>query len=164
MTMAIAFANLDMRAVNVISVKRDSQAANVMNVNRISLVTSVMNANQLISIIHCVKVSLSKFLFSYKNQSLFSISECICNLNGSTPLDCHEDNGKCSCKDGYTGDPDSREGCYEHIGLPDRVTIRPRDGCVQKNETYLVGTEWNDGCEFTCICSEKLEILCQVYI
>ena len=68
----------------------------------------------------------------------------------------------CVCKDGYTGDPDSREGCYEHIGLPDRVTIRPRDGCVQKNETYLVGTKWNDGCEFTCICSEKLEILCQV--
>ena len=71
MTMVIAFANLDMRAVNVISVKRDSQAANVMNVNRISLVTSVMNANQLISIIHCVRVSLSKFLFHTKINLYF---------------------------------------------------------------------------------------------
>ena len=71
MTMAIAFANSDMRAVNVISVKRDSQAANVMNANRISLVTSVMNANQLISIIHCVRVSLSKFLFHTKINLYF---------------------------------------------------------------------------------------------
>ena len=69
MTMAIAFANSDMWAANVISVKRDSQAANVMNANRISLVTSVMNANQLISIIHCVKVSLSKFLFDRERIS-----------------------------------------------------------------------------------------------
>ena len=75
MTMAIAFANSDMRAENVISVKRDSQAANVMNANRISLVTSVMNANQLISIIHCVKVSLSKFLFLYIKINLYFPSQ-----------------------------------------------------------------------------------------
>ena len=48
------------------------------------------------------------------------------------------------------------------MGLPDRVTIRPRDGCVVKNETYEVGNQWNEGCEYTCTCSEKLEILCQV--
>ena len=124
MTMAIAFANSDMRAVNVISVKRDSQAANVMNANRISLVTSVMNANQLISIIHCVKVSLSKFLFSYKNQSLFSISECICNINGSTSLECHEDNGKCSCKDGYTGI--KCDGCMPNVIGDKCETCQPR--------------------------------------
>ena len=63
MTMAIAFANSDMRAENVISVKRDSQAANVMNANRISLVTSVMNANQITSIIHSVKVCINTLYF-----------------------------------------------------------------------------------------------------
>ena len=57
MTMAIAFANSDMRAVNVISVKRDFREANVMNVSQISLVTIAMNANQAISITHCVKVT-----------------------------------------------------------------------------------------------------------
>ena len=63
---------------------------------------------------------------------------------------------------GYTGDPDSDEGCYDHTVGPDRVTISPRDGCLVKNETYSVGQKWNDGCDYTCTCSLKLEILCQV--
>ena len=43
-----------------------------------------------------------------------------------------------------------------------RVTISPRDGCQVKNETYSVGQKWNDGCDYTCTCSLKLEILCEV--
>ena len=42
------------------------------------------------------------------------------------------------------------------------MTIRPRDGCLVKNVTFEVGNTWNEGCEYTCTCSEKLEILCQV--
>lgn len=69
----------------------------------------------------------------------------------------------CVCKLGYSGDPDSKKGCDEHVGrLPDRVTVSPKDGCLVKNETYSVGQQWTDGCEYTCTCSEKLEILCQV--
>ena len=68
----------------------------------------------------------------------------------------------CVCTPGYTGDPDSAEGCYDHNTSPDRVTISPRDGCLVKNETYSVGQKWNDGCDYTCTCSLKLEILCQV--
>ena len=33
----------------------------------------------------------------------FSISECVCNSNGSTSLDCDEDYGNCSCKEGFGG-------------------------------------------------------------
>ncbi len=69
----------------------------------------------------------------------------------------------CVCKEGYTGDPDSKEGCYEHSPQPDRVTISPRDGCLVNNQTYSVGQKWNDGCDYTCTCSLKLEILCQVF-
>ena len=32
-----------------------------------------------------------------------SISECVCNSNGSTSLDCDEDYGNCSCKEGFAG-------------------------------------------------------------
>ena len=61
MTLVIVFANTDLMAVNVISVKKDSQATNVMNANQISLVMTVINASPIISIIHCVKVCLNKF-------------------------------------------------------------------------------------------------------
>ena len=89
MRMVIAFA------------RRDSQAANVMNANPTSLVTTVINANQLISIIHCVKVCLSNCFL--KSRSCFSISECVCNPNGSTTLECGKDNGVCSCKERFVG-------------------------------------------------------------
>ena len=45
MTLVIAFAKMDLMAVNVISVKKDSQATNAMNANLISLVTTVINAS-----------------------------------------------------------------------------------------------------------------------
>ena len=61
------------------------------------------------------------------------------------------------CKEGFTGDPDSTEGCYEN-GLESISS----PGCLVNNETYSVGQKWNDGCAYTCTCSEKLEILCQV--
>ena len=63
MKMVIVFANTDLVAVNVISVKKDSQATHVMNANRISLVMTVINASPIISIIHCVKVCLNKSYF-----------------------------------------------------------------------------------------------------
>ena len=63
----------------------------------------------------------------------------------------------CVCKEGFTGDPDSTEGCYEN-GLKPISSL----GCLVNNETYSVGQKWNDGCDYTCTCSEKLEILCQV--
>ena len=103
MTMATAFANMDLMAVNVISVKKDSQATNVMNVNLISLVMTVINASQIILIIHCVKVNLNKSYFHKKINIIFAISECVCNSDGSTSLDCDEDYGSCSCKEGFAG-------------------------------------------------------------
>ena len=63
MKMVIVFANTDLVAVNVISVKKDSQATNVMNAKQISLVTTVINASSIISIIHCVKVCLNESYF-----------------------------------------------------------------------------------------------------
>ena len=104
MTMEIAFANMDLMVVNVISVKRDSQAANVTNANRKSLVTIVINANQAISITHCVKVSKSNCFFFLKiNLTHFSISDCICDPDGSTSSECGKDNGVCTCKEGFAG-------------------------------------------------------------
>ena len=104
MTMEIAFANMDLMVVNVISVKRDSQAANVTNANRKSLVTIVINANQAISITHCVKVCKSSNCFFAKvNLTHFSISECICDPDGSTSSECGKDNGVCTCKEGFDG-------------------------------------------------------------
>ena len=38
----------------------------------------------------------------YISQSYFSFSECKCNPEGSTALDC-DNNGHCSCKEGFTG-------------------------------------------------------------
>ena len=103
MTLVIAFAKTDLMAVNVIGVKQDSQATNVMNVNLISLVMTVINASQIISIIHCVKVCLNKSYFQKKILYNFSIAECECNSDGSTSLDCDEDYGTCSCKEGFDG-------------------------------------------------------------
>ena len=68
----------------------------------------------------------------------------------------------CVCKEGYSGDPDSQRGCNEHLNSPDRATVKPKSGCIVKNETYGVGEDWFDGCEYKCSCSPKLEILCQV--
>ena len=63
------------------------------------------------------------------------------------------------CKEGFSGDPDSQRGCNEQT---DKSTVRPKEGCIVKNETYAVDEEWDDGCEYKCSCSKKLEILCQV--
>ena len=105
MTMGTAFANTDLLVVNVISVKRDLREANVMNVSQISLVTIAMNANQAISITHCVKVCKSSncFFFAKVNLTHFSISECICDPDGSTSSECGKDNGVCTCKEGFDG-------------------------------------------------------------
>jgi len=76
----------------------------------------------------------------------------------------------CVCKEGYTGDPDSAAGCALHLphqgsggqggrGHPDFAGLP--NGCQVKNETYGVGQEWFDGCDYRCVCSEKIEILCQ---
>ena len=65
----------------------------------------------------------------------------------------------CVCKEGFTGDPDSTEGCYEQEAIEKPISSL---GCLVNNETYSVGQTWNDGCDYTCTCSEKLEILCQV--
>ena len=79
----------------------------------------------------------------------------------------------CVCKDGYTGDPDNLSlGCSEHSSSSfsnnanthgqSGANIQNIGGCQAKNETYTVGAEWFDGCDYRCICSEKKEILCQV--
>ena len=80
--------------------KGDSQAANVMNANQKSLVTNAMHAHQITSIIRHVKVCLNNcFLKSHPNPS---VSECGCNSDGSTSLQC-DANGNCTCKDGFGG-------------------------------------------------------------
>ena len=79
----------------------------------------------------------------------------------------------CVCKDGYTGDADNLEiGCAAHINsFPEDLShqlghtsseINKREGCKVNNETYAVGAEWFDGCEYRCTCDEKKETLCQV--
>ena len=47
------------------------------------------------------RYSLSNWFL--KSQSYFSISECVCNPNGSTTLECGKDNGVCSCKERFVG-------------------------------------------------------------
>ena len=79
----------------------------------------------------------------------------------------------CVCTDGYTGDPDNLDlGCAAHISNSPidnaqeigktTSTIHRHDGCQVKNETYAIGAEWFDGCEYRCICDDKKETLCQV--
>ena len=54
---------------------------------------------------------VSRYVLSKSRQILFvktsltniSISECECNSDGSTSLDCDEDYGVCSCKEGFVG-------------------------------------------------------------
>ena len=81
----------------------------------------------------------------------------------------------CVCTDGYTGDPDNLDlGCAAHISNSpiDNAheigktpsTIHRHDGCQVKNETYAIGAQWFDGCEYRCICDDKKETLCQVCI
>ena len=47
------------------------------------------------------RYSLSNWFL--KSQSYFSISECVCNPDGSISLECGKDNGVCSCKVGFAG-------------------------------------------------------------
>ena len=81
----------------------------------------------------------------------------------------------CVCTDGYTGDPDNLDlGCAAHISNSPidnaheigktTSTIHRHDGCQVKNETYAIGAQWFDGCEYRCICDDKKETLCQVCI
>ena len=44
-----------------------------------------------------------QILFLKKILPIFSILECVCNSDGSTSLDCDEDYGNCSCKEGFAG-------------------------------------------------------------
>ncbi len=70
----------------------------------------------------------------------------------------------CVCNPGYTGDPDSSRGCSEHLSSPGGISsdlTSRKEGCQVKNGTYNVGQTWNDGCDYTCTCSSKFEILCQ---
>lgn len=86
----------------------------------------------------------------------------------------------CVCLDGYTGDPDSlfngctpktaavkseesEDGAGKTANGEQDLASRDAtvDGCRGKNETYGVGQEWNDGCEYKCSCNEKVEIVCQ---
>ena len=74
-----------------------------MNANQISLGTSVTHVLKASLIIHLAKVDLLKIvLWLSENQSYPSISDCKCNPDGSTTLECNE-NGDCDCKSGYAG-------------------------------------------------------------
>ena len=65
----------------------------------------------------------------------------------------------CVCREGYRGDPDSRQGCSLVSDPP--VTQTSSAGCVDRNETYAPGQTWYDGCEYKCWCSDNKEILCE---
>ena len=45
----------------------------------------------------------TNLIFKRKAYIFFFISECVCNSVGSTSLDCDENYGNCSCKEGFTG-------------------------------------------------------------
>ena len=77
MTLVIVFAKMDLKAVNVIGVKKDSQATIAMNANLISLVTTVINACKIISIIHCVKVCLTISFLKKSKSDIFSLSQSV---------------------------------------------------------------------------------------
>ena len=74
----------------------------------------------------------------------------------------------CVCKEGYTGDPDSPEGCSEHdpahVARPGGQGQLTARGCVTpaNNRTYQVGEQWFDACDYSCVCGEEQEIICQV--
>lgn len=65
----------------------------------------------------------------------------------------------CVCTEGYTGDPDSEEGCSLVSAPPEPASLAPV--CIAQNKSYAPGQEWFDGCEYKCSCSPKLEILCE---
>ena len=44
-----------------------------------------------------------RILFLKKSLHIFFISECVCNSNGSTTLECGKNNGVCTCKEGFAG-------------------------------------------------------------
>ena len=73
----------------------------------------------------------------------------------------------CVCEDGFTGDPDSKQGCSAAVvdvsspTLTSSAMSKTPTGCQVNNSTYGVGDEWFDGCEYKCTCSEKVEIVCQ---
>ena len=73
---------------HVIFAKRDSPAANVKNANQI---TSVIRHAKV-----CIKIGFRKV------NLIFHSSECNCNPDGSTALQC-DANGDCACKDGFDG-------------------------------------------------------------
>ena len=83
---------------------RDSSEANAMHVNQISLVTNVTSAKQPFSTTQYAKVCAKNMFL--ENQFYSFISECQCNPDGSTTLECNG-NGDCTCKDGYDG-----QKCY----------------------------------------------------
>ena len=73
-----------------------------MNANQISLVKIVVNAGPITSIIHCVKVYQSAEVKIQLLKHRYSVSECQCDPNASTSLEC-DANGHCACKDGFSG-------------------------------------------------------------
>jgi hypothetical protein len=104
----------------------------------------------------------SKVCLAFVRFQIFSFFFLQCGPNAECRHEVFRGEGAetiCVCKEGFSGDPDSQRGCNEQT---DKSTVRPKEGCIVKNETYAVGEEWYDGCEYKCSCSKKLEILCQV--
>ena len=94
-----------MMSMEIARARRDSPEANVMNANQISLGKSVTHVMKPSTTIHHARVCPNnQSLFSSKSilYSHPSISECKCNPDGSTTLEC-DDNGDCSCKEGFSG-------------------------------------------------------------
>ena len=93
-----------MMSMEIARARRDSPEANVMNANQISLgksVTHVMKPS--LTIRHARVCPKSWFMFFLKiNTYSVSISDCKCNPDRATSLEC-DDNGDCTCKDGYAG-------------------------------------------------------------
>ena len=48
-------------------------------------------------------VKVVTVFFAKVNLTHFSISECICDPDGSTSSECGKDNGVCTCKEGFDG-------------------------------------------------------------
>ena len=75
-----------------------------MTVSQMWLVISVTNVNQASLIFHLVKkvCQIDDSCFFGKSKLCY-FSECKCNSDGSTTLECGKINGNCSCNKGFAG-------------------------------------------------------------
>ena len=81
----------------------DLKASNAINAHQNIMDTQIVKVSIVVrNYISNLTTSLNDMSCLSQNQPYLFISECQCNPDGSTTLECNN-NGDCTCKDGYSG-------------------------------------------------------------